>query len=69
MTPYAVGPVVRDEWMLCMRQALTEQVADEVLRTRLVETFSQMASHLLNTNAHRGCAALGLDPSQEAGTP
>jgi hemoglobin len=69
MTPHAVGPVVRDEWMLCMRQALTEQVADEVLRTRLVETFSQMASHLLNTNAHRGCAALGLDPSQEAGTP
>ncbi len=67
--PYAVGPVVRDEWMLCMRQALTEQVADEVLRIRLVETFSQMASHLLNTKAHRGCAALGLVPSQEAGTP
>jgi hemoglobin len=66
--PYAVGPVVRDEWMLCMRQALTEQVTDEVLRTRLVETFSQMASHLLNTDEHRGCAALGLAPSQKAGT-
>ena len=67
--PYAVGPVVRDEWMLCMQQALTEQVTDELLRTRLVETFSQMASHLLNTSEHHGCAVIALAPSQEAGTP
>ena len=66
--PYAVGPVVRDEWMLCMRQALTEQVTDEMLRTRLVETFSQMASHLLNTDEHCGCAVIALEPSQKAGT-
>ena len=64
--PYAVGPVVRDEWMLCMRQALTEQVTDEVLRTRLVETFSQMASHLLNTPEQHGCAAHGLGVSKAA---
>jgi len=54
--PYAVGPVVRDEWMLCMTQALTEQVTDQVLRTRLIDTFSQMASHLINTDGSHSCA-------------
>lgn len=48
--PYAVGPVQRDEWMLCMTQALTEQVADAAFRSRLIETFSQMAQHLVNTD-------------------
>lgn len=54
--PYAVGSVVRDEWMLCMTQALTEQVADEALRGRLVDTFAQMANHMINTEsvAHQG---------------
>lgn len=26
--PYAISPVERDEWMLCMRQALAGQVSD-----------------------------------------
>ena len=47
--PYAVGTVVRDEWMLCMTQALTEQVQDTDFRTRLVDTFGQMADHMINT--------------------
>ena len=64
--PYAVGPVVRDEWMLCMRQALTEQVTDAGLRDRLIETFSQMADHLRNTPGQHGCAAHGLDASKAA---
>lgn len=48
--PYAVGPVARDEWMLCMKQALTEQVTDEALRTHLINIFSQMANHMVNTD-------------------
>ena len=48
--PYAVGQVVRDEWMLCMTQAITEQVADVGFREWLVGTFSQMADHMINTN-------------------
>lgn len=48
--PYAVGPVVRDEWMLCMTQALTEQVPDVAFRNSLIHTFAQMANHLINTN-------------------
>ncbi len=39
----------RDEWMLCMTQALTEQVADERLRDSLIHTFAQMADHMVNT--------------------
>jgi hemoglobin len=48
--PYAVGPKVRDEWMLCMTQALTEQVADTVFRDTLITTFAQMANHLINAD-------------------
>lgn len=54
--PYAVGAGVRDEWMLCMTQALIEQVADVVFRTWLIDTFAQMSSHLINTDSHAGCS-------------
>jgi hemoglobin len=55
--PYAVGPVVRDEWMLCMTQALTEQVTDIALRDQLIHTFAQMSNHLINTDGSHSCAA------------
>ncbi|WP_423679969.1 MULTISPECIES: group II truncated hemoglobin [unclassified Undibacterium] len=45
---YSVGQVERDEWMLCMAQALTEQVEDKSLRDSLINTFAQMADHLIN---------------------
>lgn len=48
--PYAIGPVERDEWMLCMRQALQEQVPDEDFREKLEAAFAGMADHLLNTH-------------------
>lgn len=53
--PYAVNQLVRDEWMLCMTQALTEQVSDETLRQRLIGTFAQMADHLINTGDLAAC--------------
>ena len=49
--PYAVGTVVRDEWMLCMQQALTEQVSDVAFQARLIDTFAQMANHMVNTDS------------------
>ena len=52
---YAVGLNVRDEWMLCMKQALTEQVPDAGLRNKLVLTFDQMADHLMNTDDSPAC--------------
>jgi len=59
--PYAIGPVVRDEWLMCMRQALAEQVADEALRVALIRAFTDMAEHMVNVGSERnfagGCAA------------
>ena len=55
--PYAVGPVERDEWKLCMTQALSEQVIDPVFRDTLINTFAQMANHLINTDASHSCTA------------
>ena len=48
--PYAVGTTVRDEWMLCMTQALDEQVDDAAFKASLIDTFGQMASHMINTD-------------------
>ena len=53
--PYAIGTVERDEWMLCMRQALAEQVSDPALRAALERVFTGMADHLLNTGSATAC--------------
>ena len=53
--PYAIGPVVRDEWMMCMTQALNEQVSDAAFRDQLIQTFAQMADHLINTSGGSSC--------------
>lgn len=57
--PYRIGPVERDEWMLCMRQALDERVLDPALRAGLERAFADMADHLVNTDGRRceGAAA------------
>ena len=49
--PYQVSPQMRDQWMLCMTQAITEQVPDADFRDWLVGTFAQMAKHLLNADS------------------
>ncbi len=46
--PYAISPNARDEWLLCMRMALAEQVPDDGFRQALVMAFEQMAQHLIN---------------------
>jgi hemoglobin len=52
---YAIGTVQRDEWLLCMGQALDEQVTDAALRARVVRAFTDMADHMINTGT--GCPA------------
>ena len=61
--PYAIGPAERDEWMLCMRTALTEQVADEDLRASLLQAFTQMADHMVNTDGRAGCGHARTHPT------
>lgn len=52
--PYAIGRVERDEWLLCMRQALAEQVHDGALRALVDRAFTEMADHMVNTIAPTG---------------
>ena len=46
--PYAVTPSAKNEWMLCMTQALTEQVPDPAFRDHLIATFAGLADHMVN---------------------
>ncbi|MDD2880664.1 MAG: group II truncated hemoglobin [Rhodoferax sp.] len=53
--PYAVSQTMRDEWMLCMTQAITEQVPDAAFQSWLIGTFTQMADHMVNTDSSQDC--------------
>lgn len=56
--PYSIGVKERDEWMLCMRQALADEVADDALRQLLQQSFDSMATHIINTaDSACGCRA------------
>jgi hemoglobin len=43
-----IGPAERDQWMLCMRQALAENVADAQLRRELADAIGRVAEHMRN---------------------
>ena len=45
--PFAIGDVERDQWMLCMNQALAEQTKDP-LRKQLSEALTNVANHMRN---------------------
>lgn len=46
--PFSIGMSERDQWMLCMNQALLEVVNDEVLRQQLSTAFAGVADHMRN---------------------
>lgn len=46
--PFAIGDIARDQWMMCMDQALQEVVADEQLRSELHASFIKVADHMRN---------------------
>ncbi|WP_114650281.1 group II truncated hemoglobin [Pseudothauera hydrothermalis] len=46
--PFSIGVTERDQWMLCMRRALEELVADDALRQRLLQSFGALADHMRN---------------------
>lgn len=46
--PFAIGETERDQWMLCMRQALDEQVTDAGLREHLQQALYRTADHMRN---------------------
>ncbi|HCI14118.1 MAG: globin [Gallionellales bacterium GWA2_60_142] len=46
--PFAIGESEREQWMLCMDQALNEVVADAELRRELSTAFAKLADHMRN---------------------
>lgn len=48
--PFKIGIKERDEWLACMDQAMGETGVDEVLRSRLRDSFFQTADWMRNTH-------------------
>jgi len=46
--PFAVTPAGAEAWMMCMRDALAETVADPALRAFLQERLDDLARHMVN---------------------
>lgn len=46
--PFAIGGAERDQWLLCMRQAMQEQIDDAVLRSALDKALSELADFMRN---------------------
>lgn len=46
--PFAVDSQARDQWMQCMTQAVNELVAEDWLKTRLIEAFYNTADFMRN---------------------
>lgn len=53
--PYRIGTTERDQWLMCMGMALTEQVADLPLRTAVERAFTDLADHMINSEQAGGC--------------
>jgi hemoglobin len=47
--PFSIGNPEREQWMLCMEQALQDVVEDAALRAELKASFAKVADHMRNT--------------------
>ena len=48
---FPIGNTERDQWLLCMNQALDEVVEDVALRQELSAAFAKVADHMRNREA------------------
>ncbi len=48
--PFPIASDEAEQWMLCMRLALAEVVADEALRASLDKSLTELADHIRNRN-------------------
>ena len=46
--PFSIGNAERDQWLLCMRQALDECIPGSPLRERILEAIVGLADHMRN---------------------
>lgn len=50
--PFSIGDAERDQWMICMNQALSETVEDGNLRLELSTALAKVADHMRNRAEH-----------------
>jgi hemoglobin len=46
--PFAIAESERDQWLMCMREAMALHVKDESLREKLYEALAGLADHMRN---------------------
>ena len=46
--PFAIDSAARDAWMLCMQEALKEQIPQEEIRAQVEGAFARLANHMRN---------------------
>jgi hemoglobin len=46
--PFPIGSAERDQWMLCMRTAMEENIGDGNLRNSLIKALSDLADFMRN---------------------
>jgi hemoglobin len=46
--PFSIGETERDQWLLCMNQALNDVVEEVALRDELMNAFTKVADHMRN---------------------
>jgi hemoglobin len=46
--PFAIGVQERDEWMLCMKRALSDMQLEPTVEQQLLTAFMQTANHMRN---------------------
>ena len=46
--PFSLGNTERDQWLMCMNQALSDVVEDAALRQDLSASFAKVADHMRN---------------------
>ena len=46
--PFTIGESERDQWLMCMRNALDEMPIDAAFREQLIMAFTQTANHMMN---------------------
>ena len=47
--PFEIGEAERDQWMLCMRRAIDEEIDDDYVENYLEQTFARVAAHMQNS--------------------
>lgn len=52
--PYPIGKQEHDEWLMCMRTAMAETIADEELREMIYQAMLPIASHMMNRGESAG---------------